>query len=97
VEFLEEVQTSLESVRQTLGTEQCYPRLVRFGQDLRDNAGSLGALRLYQLGLIAARLPEPLFEREGEPLLDRIEDAYQRTHSAFWQYLHQRELSRSPG
>jgi hypothetical protein len=44
------------------------------------------------LGLIAARLPEPLFEREGRPLLDRIEDAYQRTHSAFWQYLHRRDL-----
>ena len=91
-EFLEEVQASLEAVRETLGTEQCYPRLVRFGHSLRDNAGSLGALQLYQLGLIAARLPEPLFEREGKPLLDRIEAAYQRTHSAFWQYLRRREL-----
>ncbi|MCU0299636.1 MAG: response regulator [Candidatus Nanopelagicales bacterium] len=96
-EFLEEVQTRLEAVRQAAGTEQCYPRLVRFGHRLRDSAGSLGAIQLYQLGLIAARLPESLYEREGMPLLDRIEDAYQRTRSAFRQYLHQRELSRSPG
>ncbi len=95
--FLREVQLLLESVRQSLGTDQGYPRLIHFGHTLQDNAGSLGAIQLYRLGLIAAQLPESLFEREGEPLLDRIEAAYQSTRSAFWQYLHGRELSRSPG
>ena len=95
--FLREVQVLLESVRQNLGTDQGYPRLVYFGHTLQDNAGSLGALQLYRLGLIAAQLPESLFEREGEALLDRIEAAYQSTRSAFRQYLHGRELSRSPG
>ena len=95
--FLRDGQLLLESVRQSLGTDQGYPRLIYFGHTLQDNAGSLGALQLYRLGLIAAQLPESLFEREGEPLLDRIEAAFQSTRSAFWQYLHGRELSRSPG
>jgi two-component system sensor histidine kinase RpfC len=95
--FLREVQFMLDSVRQSLGTDQGYPRLIYFGHTLQDNAGSLGALQLYQLGLIAAQFPESLFEREGEALLDRIEAACQSTRSAFWQYLHGREESRSPG
>ncbi len=96
-EFLADVGILLEGVMQTQGTEQCYPRLREFGHVLQDNAGSLGALQLYQLGLIAAQYPEELFEREGEQLLGRIEAAYQRTRGAFWQYLRRRELSRSPG
>ena len=96
-EFLRGVQTNIEFARGALGTEQGYFALIDFGQTLQDNAGSLGAMQLYQLGLIAARLPEPLFEREAEPLLERIEVACQRTRSAFWQYLRWRALSRSPG
>lgn len=95
--FLREVQLLLESVRQSLGTDQGYPRLIYFGHTLQDNAGSLGALQLYQLGLIAAQFPESLYEREGATLLDRIEAACHRTRSAFWQYSDSGERSRSPG
>jgi hypothetical protein len=63
---------------------------------LQDNAGSLGALRLYQLGMIACEYPIEHFERDGEPLLRRIESAYQGTRSAFWQYLRHRAPTRSP-
>ncbi len=96
-EFLENVGSDLERVRETRGTEQCHRRLRDFGHVLQDNAGSLGALQLYQLGLIAADYPEELYERDGEQLLGRIEAAYQRTRRAFWGYLQQRPSSRSPG
>jgi hypothetical protein len=47
--------------------------------------------------MIASEYPEELFARDGEQLLSRIEAAYQRTRGAFWQYLQQRSLFRSPG
>ena len=96
-EFLGDISAFLEGVRETRGTDHCHRRLREFGHILQDNAGSLGALQLYQLGLIASEYPEELFERDGEQLLSRIEAAYQRTRGAFWQYLQQRSLSRSPG
>jgi two-component system sensor histidine kinase RpfC len=96
-EFLADVGKLLDGVLQARGTAQCYLRLREFGYILQDNAGSLGAPQLYQLGLIASQYPEEIFEREGEQLLSRIEAAYQRTRSAFWQYLRRRALSHSPG
>jgi CheY-like chemotaxis protein len=96
-EFLGDIGTLLEGVLQTLGTEQCHPRLCEFGHILQDNAGSLGALQLYEFGLIASQYPEDLFERDGEQLLGRIKSSYQHTRGAFWQYLQRRALSRSPG
>lgn len=96
-EFLGNIGTCLEGVRATQGTEHCHRRLREFGHILQDNAGSLGALQLQQLGLIAAEYPEVLFERDGEQLLSRIEAAYQRTRGALWGYLRQRAPSRSPG
>jgi two-component system, sensor histidine kinase RpfC len=94
---LGDIGTALEGVRETLGTTQCHRRLREFGHMLQDNAGSLGALQLYQLGRIAAEYPRELFERDGEQLVSRIEAAYQRTRGAFWQYLQQRTLSHTPG
>jgi CheY-like chemotaxis protein len=96
-EFLADVGDLLEGVLRTQGTSQCYPRLREFGHLLQDNAGSLGALQLYQLGLIAAQYPEDTFDREGDQFLKRIESAYQRTRGAFWQYLRRHALARSPG
>jgi two-component system, sensor histidine kinase RpfC len=96
-EFLANVGALLDDVVRTKGSQQCFARLREFGHVLQDNAGSLGALQLYQLGLIASQYPAELFELDGEQLLSRIESAYQKTRSAFWQYLRRRELSRSPG
>jgi len=96
-EFLGDTSAFLGELRETRGTEHGYLRLREFGHILQDNAGSLGALQLYQLGLIASEYPKELFERDGEQLLSRIETAYQRTRGALWQYLQQRSLFRSPG
>jgi HPt (histidine-containing phosphotransfer) domain-containing protein len=96
-EFLAEIGTLLVGIQQTRGTEQCYRRLREFGHVLQDNAGSLGALRLYQLGIIASEYPIERFERDGQELLGRIDSAYQRTRRAFWQYLRHRAPTRSPG
>jgi CheY-like chemotaxis protein/HPt (histidine-containing phosphotransfer) domain-containing protein len=96
-EFLADIGTLLEGIQQTRGTEQCYRRLREFGHILQDNAGSLGALRLYQLGIIASEYPAERFERDGQELLGRIESAYRRTRNALWQYLRHRAPTRSPG
>jgi two-component system, sensor histidine kinase RpfC len=96
-EFLGDTSTFLEELRETRGMEHCHHRLREFGHVLQDNAGSLGALQLYQLGLIASEYPEGLFERDGEQLLTRIETSYQRTRGAFWQYLRHRSPSHSLG
>ena len=96
-EFLGNTSACLDDLRETRGTDHCHRRLREFGHVLQDNAGSIGALQLYQLGLIASDYPEELFARDGEQLLTRIEAAYQRTRGAFWHYLQKRSLSLSPG
>ena len=96
-EFLGNTSAFLGELRDTQGTEHGHRRLREFGHILQDNAGSLGALQLYELGLIASEYPNELFERDGEQLLRRIETAYQRTRGALWQYLQQRSLWGSPG
>ena len=95
-EFLTDVGTLLEAVLQTRGTAQCYLRLREFGHVLQDNAGSVGALQLYHLGLVASQYPEELFKNDEGQLLARIESAYRQTRNAFWRYLQERSLSRLP-
>jgi two-component system, sensor histidine kinase RpfC len=96
-DFLANVGRLLDGVLQARGTVQCHLRLREFGYALQDNAGSLGALQLYQLGLIASQYPKEIFEHEGEQLVSRMVAAYRGTRRAFWQYLQQRALSRAPG
>ncbi|MGD8308734.1 MAG: hypothetical protein PVG98_04765, partial [Chromatiales bacterium] len=95
-EFVAEVGLLLEGTRESRTTEYYYPRFLQLGHALKDSAGSLGALRLYQLGLTASHLSEPVFDRDGERLLCAIEDAFAETQSFFRGYLEQRGLSLSP-
>ncbi len=52
-------------------------------------AGHLGALELHQLGLIAARYPEQLFDSQGHQLIGHIETSFARTREELLPYLHE--------
>ncbi len=96
-EFLTKVGTRLEGLLETRGTVHCYLRLREFGHMLQDNAGSVGALQLYHLGLVASQYPEALFDQDEGQLLTRIESAYRQTRDAFWHYLESHRRSDVPG
>jgi hypothetical protein len=61
--------------------------LAEFGHDLRDMAGHMGALDLYQMGIVASHFPEQLFAAQGREILGRIEVAYARTREDLQPYL----------
>jgi two-component system sensor histidine kinase RpfC len=95
-EFVAEIGDLLQRTRESRATEHCYPHFLQLGHALKDSAGNLGALRLYQLGLTASHLPERVFEREGEQLLSRIEEAFGETRAFFRRYLERSGLSLYP-
>ncbi len=96
-EFIAEVESLVGQVRDTQGLALAYPRFLDLGHALKDSAGNLGALRLYELGLIASHLPEPVFDQEGERLLARIDQALDDSRIALSDYLERRGQSFSPG
>lgn len=95
--FLAETGALLDGIREVQAIEQGDRRLRELGQALQDNAGSLGALRLYQLGLVASEYPTSGSDRDAGDLLSRIESAYRNTRNAFWAYLRRQGQTRSPG
>jgi two-component system sensor histidine kinase RpfC len=95
-EFVAEVGGLLQQTRESRDSEHFYAQFLQLGHALKDSAGNLGALRLYQLGLTASHLPEPVFERDGGKLLSRIEQAFAETRSFLSAYLERRGLSPIP-
>jgi two-component system sensor histidine kinase RpfC len=85
--FLQQVEQGINELQDCLGTPQGYRRLADFGHDLRDMAGHMGALDLYQMGIVAAHFPEQLFATQGREILGRIEVAYERTREDLQPYL----------
>ncbi len=96
-ELVSEVETLLGRARDAQGSPLAYPRFLELGHALKDSAGNLGTLRLYELGLVASHLPEQVFEREGEQLLARIGQALDDTRLALFDYLDRHGLFLHPG
>jgi len=96
-ELVGEVDTLLRRARDARGTPLAYPRFLELGHALKDSAGSLGTLRLYELGLVASHLPEQVFDREGEQLLTRIARTLDDTHLALVSHLDRHGLFLHPG
>ena len=86
-EFLGQVEANLQHLSHCFGGPMCHRKLLDFGHDLADMAGHLGALELHQLGLIAARYPEQLFDSQGHQLIGHIETSFARTREEFLPYL----------
>jgi two-component system sensor histidine kinase RpfC len=95
-EFLAQIDASLSRTREARATDEGYARFLELGHTLKDIAGNLGALRLYELGLTASQLPEAIFEREGEQLLSRIEQAFAQTRAILLQHLERQGLRNDP-
>jgi len=95
-EFLAEIEQSLRRALDARGSAKAYARFLELGHALKDIAGNVGALRLYELALVASQLPEPIFEQEGERLLSRIELALDQTRAAFSRHLDHRGVLGDP-
>jgi len=96
-EFLAEIEQSLRRVLDARGSAKAYALFLELGHALKDIAGNVGALRLYELALVASQLPEPIFEQEGEQLLSRIELALDQTRTAFSRHVEHQGVLREPG
>ncbi len=96
-EFLAEIGARIEALVAMRGTAHCHLRLREFGHVLQDNAGNVGALQLYRLGLVASQYSEEMFKQDEGQLLTRIDIAYRQTRAAFWSYLRSRSVSSFPG
>lgn len=96
-EFLTEIGARIEALIAMRGTAHCHLRLREFGHVLQDNAGNVGALQLYRLGLVASQYSEEMFIQDEGHLLTRIDIAYRQTRAAFWSYLRSRSVANLPG
>ena len=88
-DFLSQVEREIQHLRHCSGRPLCHRKLLDFGHELADMAGHLGALELHQLGLIAARYPEQLFDSQGHQLIGHIETSFARTREELLPYLHE--------
>jgi two-component system sensor histidine kinase RpfC len=95
-EFLDQIDASLSEALKARGSPDGFARFLELGHTLKDIAGNLGALRLYELGLTASQLPEQIYEREGEQLLSRIELAFGQTRATLFRHLEHHGVRNDP-
>jgi len=85
--FLQQVEQGIKELQDCIGTAQGYRHLAEFGHDLRDMAGHMGAIDLYQMGIVASHFPEQLFAAQGREILGHIEVAYAQVREDMQPYL----------
>lgn len=73
-----------------------YHRWLELGHALKDSGGSLGALRLYELGLIGSNLSEREFHQQCPSLLANIRLCFEQTRAAMREYMSQGKSSSLP-
>lgn len=66
-----------------------YHRWLELGHALKDSGGSLGALRLYELGLVGSNLSEREFHQQCPALLANIRLCFEQTRAAMREYMGQ--------
>jgi CheY-like chemotaxis protein len=85
--FLEQVEAHIKDLQGVIGKPEGYRRFADFGHDLKDMAGHMGALELWQMGIVAANFPEELFATQSQELLGRIEVAFFHAREDMESYL----------
>jgi len=92
--FLRDAEELLEGMADSAAAGN-VPALKDLGHALKGSAGSVGALRLYELGIRVSRLARSQFPDDARALLEELQAAFAATRRALQAYLEERERAAS--